>query len=54
MVLRAETAYVIEKHLLCSLANFGLGILPLPATRDHGAALQGGGSTVEDENRLRP
>lgn len=45
---------MIEQQFLGSLADFGLGVLPLPATRDDGASLQGGGSAVEDEDRLRP
>lgn len=43
---------MIEQQFLSGFTNFGLGVFTLAAARDDGAALEGGGCAIEDEDGL--
>lgn len=43
---------MIEEQLLCGLSNLGLGVLAEATSSGDGAALEGGGGAVEDEDGL--
>lgn len=50
--LATKRSYMIEQQFLRSFADFSLSVFALPAAGNDGAALEGGGPAVEDEDRL--